>query len=80
MLPRPHVLLELDGRLAHSEQHRQRDAREDRIEVANGRQVLRFTGVEVLTDPCAVAFDTAAALRARGWPGSLHRCPRCRRY
>jgi very-short-patch-repair endonuclease len=71
--------LELDGKLGHLDTESWlRDTRRDQAEVAAGRAVLRFTGRQLVSDPCEVAAVVSAALRARGWTGELAPCPRCR--
>lgn len=62
-----HVLVELDGRLAHGGPAFLADRRRDNAAVLEGYVVLRFAGLDVLRHPCTVAADVAEALIRRGW-------------
>lgn len=72
------VAVELDGRLIHTRARRwwaDMD-RGNRLQTAD-LITLRFPGFLVLSDPCRVAADIAAALHARGWPTPHRLCPNC---
>jgi very-short-patch-repair endonuclease len=72
------VLVELDGRLAHGGVAFVADRRRDNAAVLEGYVVLRFAGLDVMRNPCAVAADVAEALTRRGWAGPPRICgPAC---
>jgi hypothetical protein len=75
------IVVELDGRLVHTEPRQWWDDmdRDNRLQTS-GLTVLRFPGFMVLGEPCRVAADLAAALRARGWTGVFRSCPACPRH
>ena len=73
------VVVELDGRLGHTELGRFRDLSRDNAATLEGLCTLRYGHAEVHARPCAVAEQVAAALAQRGWTGILRRCERCRR-
>jgi hypothetical protein len=69
------LVVELDGRLGHLDVGGWwRDMLRDDLHTISGRAVLRFPGFLLLTQPHVVAHVEAAALRRRGWKGTL-RCP-----
>lgn len=72
------LLAELDGRDGHVEEGRFRDRRRDNAFALRSLLTLRFGWHDVTDNPCAVAWQVATVLRARGWPGELRRCGRCR--
>ncbi|WP_151526756.1 hypothetical protein [Serinicoccus kebangsaanensis] len=65
--------VEIDGALWHREKQLA-DRRRDREAVGEGGVVLRAGWVEVVSDPCRLAADVAAAQQARGWTGSPRPC------
>jgi hypothetical protein len=68
------LICELDGREAHPDDARFRDrARDNRVTVG-GRRSLRYGWREVAADPCGVALEVAAVLRAQGWSGHPRPC------
>jgi Transcriptional regulator, AbiEi antitoxin len=72
------VVVEVDGRLGHEGEHLALDRRRDRRAAGTGRVTLRAGWVDVEGDPCGLAVDVHAALRARGMPDPLRACgPRC---
>ena len=72
------TIVELDGRVGHEGSGQHRDRRRDNAGTASGRATLRY-GHADLEEPCGVAAEVAAVLRARGWTGTLRRCgPQCR--
>ncbi|GAA4403508.1 hypothetical protein GCM10023168_15100 [Fodinibacter luteus] len=72
------VVVEVDGRLGHEGESVAFDRRRDRQAAGTGRVTLRAGWVDVEGDPCGLAVDVHAALRARGYPGSVLACsPRC---
>jgi very-short-patch-repair endonuclease len=71
------VAVELDGRASHADRHLQ-DNRRDNAAAACGVITLRYGWADVTERPCQTAAEVAQTLRARGWPGSLTRCRRCR--
>ncbi len=70
------TVVELDGRAAHPDDSVFRDLKRDNQLVLAGDTVLRFGWHDLAADPCAVAAQVAAALSARGWPGTLKSCGR----
>jgi very-short-patch-repair endonuclease len=68
------VRVELDGRIGHEDEGRFRDRRRDNRSTVNGKATLRYGHAEVFGDPCGVAAEVAAVLRARGWAGRLRAC------
>jgi hypothetical protein len=72
------LVVELDGRLGHSDDGRLRDLRRDNATTIRGERTLRYGWVDVTEEPCLVALQVAAALAISGWDGTLTRCPRCR--
>jgi very-short-patch-repair endonuclease len=72
------LLVELDGRRGHEGTGRFRDLQRDNAATTDGFATLRYGYADVVGDPCEVAFQVAANLSARGWPGPLLRCHRCR--
>lgn len=71
------VLVELDGRAYHRGQAALDDMDRDNDHQLVGVTTLRF-GWRQVARPCRVAAIVARALRARGWTGTPHSCPRCR--
>lgn len=73
------VLTELDGVAHHRGRQLAIDRHRDNVHRLQGYTTLRFGWAEVTGDPCAVADEVAAALRACGWTGMPTPCERCRR-
>jgi len=71
------LLVELDGRVGHID-GAFRDLRRDNAHATSGFVTLRYGSADVRGNPCQVAWQVAAALAARGWPGPLVRCSLCR--
>jgi hypothetical protein len=72
------VVVELDGRLGHTEGHEFRDMARDNRTAALGEVTLRYGSVDLMIRPCAVASQVAQVLRLRGWLGTPKRCgPSC---
>jgi very-short-patch-repair endonuclease len=72
------VVLEVDGLLGHEGEHLAKDRTRDRRAAGAGRVTLRAGWVDVEGAPCELAVDVHAALRARGYRGSIRACgPRC---
>lgn len=72
------VVVEIDGRLGHEGEYVAVDRRRDRRAAGRGRVTLRAGWVDVEGDPCELAVDVFAALRARGCAGCIRACgPRC---
>lgn len=72
------VVVELDGRLGHTELGRFRDLDRDNEASLDGLLTLRFGASDLHGRPCAVAAKVVRALRQRGWTGLPTRCPHCR--
>lgn len=73
------LLTELDGVAHHRGRQLATDRHRDNVHRLQGYTTLRFGWAEVTGDPCAVADEVAAALRACGWTGMPTPCHRCRR-
>ena len=72
------VVVELDGRAAHSVEFRWRDIRRDNASTVDGQATLRYGWPDVTQQPCLVAAEVGAVLARRGWDGRLRRCgPAC---
>jgi hypothetical protein len=70
--------VELDGRLFHDDaRSRDDDLDRDLDAVVDGRLTVRLGWGQVFGRPCRTAERVGAILRARGWTGSLRRCPDC---
>jgi very-short-patch-repair endonuclease len=72
------VVVELDGRLGHTELGRFRDMDRDNEASLDGLLTLRFGAGDLHGQPCRVAAKVARALHQRGWSGLPTRCRRCR--
>lgn len=73
------LIVELDGLIGHRGPGEVRDARRDADHLVAGLVTLRFGWSDVAGRPCETAATISRVLRARGWPGPSHECPRCRR-
>ncbi|HEY0238156.1 MAG TPA: type IV toxin-antitoxin system AbiEi family antitoxin domain-containing protein [Friedmanniella sp.] len=73
------VVVELDGRLGHTELGRFRDMNRDNLAGLDGLLTLRYGAGDLHGRPCSVAAQVARALQQRGWTGLPTRCPRCAR-
>jgi hypothetical protein len=72
------LVAELDGSAAHPAQTRHLDRARDRWLAVRGVLTLRFGWHEVAHAPCHTAGEVGAALRERGWDGSVTPCgPGC---
>jgi hypothetical protein len=72
------VVVELDGRVGHTEGHEFRDMARDNRTTELGELTLRYGSADVMSRPCSVARQVAQVLRIRGWLGTPKRCgPGC---
>jgi hypothetical protein len=72
------LVIELDGRRFHPEEQRGLDTERDNQAAMTGA-TLRYGWDDVTRRACATAAQEAAALRNRGWAGTLTPCsPGCR--
>jgi hypothetical protein len=73
------VLVELDGRAAHPEEHREQDdLRDNEVVTEDGTRTLRYGWRSVCGRPCDVAVQVIDLLRSGGWTGTPRRCgPDC---
>ncbi len=72
------LIVELDGRLAHSAEDQWRDKARDNAAAVGGTQTLRYGWTNVRWHPCATALQVAAVLRIHGWEGWPRPCsPGC---
>jgi hypothetical protein len=70
------LLVELDGRVAHTEAFRDMDR--DNRSTLSGDATLRYGWHDVAGQPCRVAAQVAEMLVQRGWTGKPKRCgPAC---
>jgi very-short-patch-repair endonuclease len=73
-----HVVVELDGLLAHPIETRWRDIRRDNAAAADGSITLRYGWSDVTRNPCGTAGELARVLTQRGWIGMPILCsPNC---
>jgi len=64
------TVAELDGRVVHQQiDAAWRDMRRDNAAALRKEMTLRYGWLDVRHNPCAVAAEVAAVLRARGWQG-----------
>ena len=68
------LVVELDGRIGHREEHAFRDMARDNRTSERGQVTLRYGWVDVNVRPCQVAMQVARLLMRRGWRGSPKRC------
>jgi hypothetical protein len=68
------VIVELDGRLAHPVESRQKDKARDNAAAAAGQQSLRYDWEAVTRRPCATAAEVVDVLRKHGWQGRPRPC------
>ena len=72
------LVIELDGRLAHSPEDQWKDQTRDNAAAADGKQSLRYGWSQVKWQPCQTAAEVARVLRRRGWGGRPRPCsPGC---
>jgi len=72
------LVIELDGRRFHPDEQRGRDTERDNQAAVTGA-TLRYGWDDVTRRACETAEQEAAALRNRGWTGTLRPCsPSCR--
>jgi very-short-patch-repair endonuclease len=73
------LCVELDGRQAHPDDRRWLDIRRSNAVAEEGITTLRYSWTDIDRRPCQTAIQVGAALRRRGWTGSIRRCgPVCR--
>ncbi|RKS77512.1 hypothetical protein CLV35_1200 [Motilibacter peucedani] len=71
------LLVELDGRLGHSDvAGRHRDMERDNAAALAAEVTLRFGWSDVLARRCGVASQVVVGLRRGGWSGTPRRCSR----
>jgi len=74
-LPRSGLVIELDGRMAHSSTaQRDRDLDRDLDAAVHGELTIRLGYGQVFGRPCQTAVRVAQLLRQRGWPDRPHPC------
>jgi very-short-patch-repair endonuclease len=72
------LVVETDGREAHSVAEAFRDRIRDNRVTVSGRRTLRYGWHEIVRNPCAVAEEVATVLRMLGWSGHPRPCgPQC---
>jgi hypothetical protein len=72
------LIVELDGKRFHGEDQSDRDRRRDNNAAATTGATLRYGWDDVTRTPCETAAQLFAALRARGYQGTLKPCsPAC---
>ena len=73
------LCVELDGRQAHPDDRRWLDIHRSNEVAEQGIATLRYSWSDIDRRPCQTAGQVGAALRSRGWTGSVRRCgPGCR--
>jgi very-short-patch-repair endonuclease len=73
------LCVELDGREAHPDDRRWLDIRRSNAVAEEGITTVRYSWSDIDRRPCQTAAQVGAALRRRGWTGSIRRCgPACR--
>jgi hypothetical protein len=73
------LLVELDGRLGHTDAGRFWDFRRDNDFAVRSLATLRYGWHDVVERPCEVAWQVARVLADHGWTGVPSRCVRSRR-
>jgi len=68
------LVVELDGKRFHDEDGGDRDRRRDNNATIIAGATLRYDWDDVTRTPCETAAQLFAALRARGYPGTLKPC------
>jgi hypothetical protein len=68
------LVVELDGRIGHTEDGRFRDHRRDNITTVRGCAILRYGWTDTVARSCQVAAEVAYVLRANGWDGHPRPC------
>lgn len=68
------TVVELDGRVGHTEEGRFRDHRRDNITTVRGCDSLRYGWADTVDSSCQVAAEVAHVLRANGWDGHPRPC------
>jgi hypothetical protein len=72
------LIIELDGKRYHPDELQGRDQDRDNHAAATAGSTLRYGWIDVTRKPCASAAQVHAALRKRGYTGSLKPCsPTC---
>ena len=71
------LVVELDGRIGHEGEGRFRDMVRDNVAVLHNETTLRYGHHDLTSSPCGIAYQVAAILTVRGWPGVLRRCALC---
>jgi hypothetical protein len=72
------LIIELDGKQYHPNEHRGRDQDRDNHATATAGSTLRYGWIDVTRKPCASAAQVHAALTRRGYTGPLKPCsPTC---
>jgi hypothetical protein len=68
------LVVELDGKEFHDEEHRNHDRRRDNAATATTGSTLRYGWRDVTRTPCETAAEVYVALRKRGYSGTLKAC------
>jgi hypothetical protein len=68
------LVVELDGKEFHLDEHRNRDRGRDNEAVVTTGATLRYGWADVERNPCATARQVHAALRGRGYCGIIRAC------
>lgn len=71
-----HLIVELDGMRDHQDWSRDM-MRDNDHAVDDGAVTLRYGWTSTTQEPCRCATQLAAALRSRGWTGTVGTCRRC---
>jgi hypothetical protein len=77
--PEYRLVIELDGRQYHPDERRAQDQARDNASAVTNGATLRYGWTDVTRMACETALQEAAALRSRGWTGTMRPCsPTCR--
>jgi very-short-patch-repair endonuclease len=68
------TVVELDGRIGHSDEARFRDYRRDNDASVRGHVTLRYGWTDTTTTSCRVAHQVAEVLKVNGWQGRPRPC------
>ena len=72
------VIVELDGRIGHTELGWFKDMWRDNLSATEGWQTLRYGAFDLTHRPCEVAQQVGYVLRLNGWIGFPTPCAKCR--
>ncbi len=72
------VIVELDGKASHPDEHRWKDKHRDNAAAADGWVSLRYGWADVHERACQTSLQVGSVLARQGWTGTVRRCgPTC---